>query len=294
MNDTKPTPTKAEREKARKIVAKAWDESPHLKLEENLVGLISIALAEARAGRDEVNVSELTPGEGRNFFGEPNALSKISSETVPEEFRKTLSDFTQESIGFSSTSVGANILAHPAPVFSKSEKDFENSLTYWRDLAKMLREEVRKVQSILKIDDILPKLTIRDFLNAKDKYDPAANNYAFELYFDAVRTIREHVENRLKNASKTDQSQTLNEKQPVVLGPSDAEIQNEFDRLQKEYGDRFKSKWFDYTAQWFRSQVKAVVLPERKREETPLDCSNDAIYRLGFNACLDEIEGMNK
>jgi len=30
---------------------------------------------------------------------------------------------------------------------SRTEKDFENSLEYWRDLAKMLREELKKVQA---------------------------------------------------------------------------------------------------------------------------------------------------
>lgn len=81
---------------------------------------------------------------------------------------------------------------------------------------------------------------------------------------------------------------------PVVLRPSDAEIDFEARAIQSKLAESsFAYNAAIRMASWFRSQIKAVVLPERKREETPLDCSNDAIYRLGFNACLDEIESAN-
>lgn len=43
---------------------------------------------------------------------------------------------------------------------SRTENDFENSLEYWRDLAKMLREELKKEQASRELK--LPELSESD------------------------------------------------------------------------------------------------------------------------------------
>jgi type IV secretory pathway component VirB8 len=44
----------------------------------------------------------------------------------------------------------------------------------------------------------LPKITIGDFVQAKEKYDPDANNHSFEMFFDAVNLFKKRLEERIK------------------------------------------------------------------------------------------------
>lgn len=97
-----------------------------------------------------------------------------------------------------------------------------------------------------------------------------------------------------KESPKTDQSQTLNEKQPFIRGPSDKEIDTQFGMC---LGGKIV-----HTLQnakevcgWFRSKIKAVVLPNTCT--FPDDCkTHDQRYwfALGWACYADAVEKLNK
>ena len=78
---------------------------------------------------------------------------------------------------------------------ARTEKDFENSLVYWRDLAKMLRAEVIRLQKAL--DARVPDVSDEGIESEAHNQSEYAGFSAFEYecFIRGARWMRERMKN---------------------------------------------------------------------------------------------------
>jgi len=72
---------------------------------------------------------------------------------------------------------------------SKTENDFEDSLEYWRDLAKMLREELKKEQASRELK--LPSEKIEYWIDNTNRLPNYNLNAMFHYVHEMVKFLNE-------------------------------------------------------------------------------------------------------